>query len=203
MGSKIKSLLNAMRADGIEPKEHGLWHIEREKCPPIISFNRGWATALYRITEGTMHTKGELVMIDHRFELEKHLEFVRTAHGRVLVTGLGLGCVVRGLLAQPDVTDITVIERDISVLKLVAHTLPGSVQIIHADVFGWLTDSTDHFDCAWHDLWSNPDDKEEPLQLSHAKLICNLSNRVQYQGAWAFPRKFKRAYRALQNRRLP
>jgi hypothetical protein len=41
-------------------------------------------------------------MNDFPQELKKHLDFVLRARGRVLVTGLGLGCVVRGLYREAD-----------------------------------------------------------------------------------------------------
>jgi hypothetical protein len=50
----------------------------------------------------------EVVMEDSPRELRRHLPIWMHAHGRVLVTGLGLGCVVRGLLASPHVEYIDV-----------------------------------------------------------------------------------------------
>src|SRR5947209_19945878 len=117
----VSAILQAMRADAVPAGVAGRWAVE--KC--VISerdsaisrrvnsfIPAGTFTVLCCHTMATMmKTRGETVMNDFPSELKKHLEFILSARGRVLVGGLGLGCVVRGLLAYGEVESIDVIER--------------------------------------------------------------------------------------------
>lgn len=158
----------------------------------------GAYTNLWRKTEATMHTYGELVMHDTPQELQTHLNFMLRARGTVLITGLGLGCVARGCLANPAVEHVTIIERDPDVLKLVRPYMPEGprLTIIQADALQWTKQNTQTFSCAWHDLWSDPDAGEPHLQVMHSELLLNCVE-IKTQGAWAFPRFEKTLWRRL------
>jgi spermidine synthase len=134
--------------------------------------------------------EGEVVMEDSRHELQKHLAIWLNATGRVLVTGLGLGCVVRGLLASPQVEHITVVELDPQILRIVGHEFQFNprVTLIRGDAL--TVQLTGQFDYAWHDLWT---DGDEHLQVLHAKLLARFRDQCRIQGAWNLPRHFKRA----------
>ena len=138
----------------------------------------------------TMHTHGEVVMEDTPFELNNHLDFMLKAKGHVLVTGLGLGCVIRGMLANGHVDHVTCIERSQDVLDLVAPHMPATdrLEIIKADALEWTKGTTQRFDCAWHDIWTDRDVGEPHLAQSHTSLIKNCAPKVNFQGAWAYPR---------------
>lgn len=125
-------------------------------------------------------------MEDSQSELQKHLPIWLRARGRVLVTGLGLGCVVRGLLAKPDVDHITVIEIDRSILRIVGHEFESNtrVSLVHGDALAFHPNGH-HWDYAWHDLWT---DGEEHLQCLHARLMAKFFHSCDVQGAWEFPR---------------
>ena len=206
MHPHILQILQSMRADVVPAGKHGLWEVRKmptfgstmSLCGPGI---KGAITCLYRQTLSGNPDDGPnaLVMIDHVLELQTHLEFVLKACGDVLVTGLGLGCVVRGLLTRSAVHSVTVIERDASVLKLVWPSLlkfvgPSllasmpRIRIIHSDALEWAASNTETFDFAWHDLWSDPDKEEQSLQVTHAELFWSLHDFVRNQGAWGFPR---------------
>lgn len=192
----------------IEPQEFGLWKIERLTCGQRIVENRlivlseetvGFPdyTMLSRWTWATLHNvRGEIVMEDSRRELSKHLPIWLGARGRVLVTGLGLGCVVRGLLANPDVDRIEVVEIDRDVARVVGREFTGVSGIAGQRVEVHLGDALEinerwlpgRFDCAWHDLWFETRD----LQLRHAELMLRLRRRCGPQGAWNLPRFTKR-----------
>lgn len=212
------ALLKAARADHIPVAHSGPWHIKKIPqtskldVPMPNAFGRriwiepGLHTYLYRYTEATLHTHGDLVMKDTRDELETHLDFMLKARGRVLITGLGLGCVARGCLANPRVESVTVIERDPDVLRLVRpHFLTpaarlaqaGRYCIIEACAIEWAKNTAERFDCAWHDLWSDPDAQEAHLSVIHSELLSLLCERVDFQGAWAFPRTCKRLWQRL------
>lgn len=187
--------------DKLQPQEFGLWSIRRDS---ISAMADDWArirflhdigfrsyTILYKMTLATLHKKdGEVVMEDSARELRRHLPIWLHARGRILVTGLGLGCVVRGLLANSDVEHITVIEIDAGILRVVGPEFEHNsrVRLIHGDALS-VSLERERFDYAWHDLWT---DGERHLQLLHADLIRRFHGQVQIQGAWQFPKMFKR-----------
>jgi hypothetical protein len=186
------------------PQEFGLWTIERLTCADGVVDGRlvllsektvGFPdyTMLSRWTEQTLHlVRGEVVMEDSARELRKHLPIWLAARGRVLVTGLGLGCVVRGLLANRDVEMIDVVEIDNDILRVVGAEFAGKrrVRLIQGDALRleWSPDS--RWEAAWHDLWV-----EGPnLQMLHAELFFRFHHRARLQGAWAFPREYAKLY---------
>jgi len=196
--------LAAMKADAIPMGWSDLWYIVksnftdptpsiRHKKPVVVP--PGTYTFLYRLTDATLYCDppGEVVMEDTPFELQTHLGFIMQARGRVLVTGLGLGCVVRGLLANPDVQHVTCIEDSEDVLKLVGPHMPKErLTILEADALEWTAKNTEPFDCAWHDLWTDRGNGEPHLDHWHARLLMNCWKTVQRQGAWAFDRQIKK-----------
>lgn len=197
--------LAAMKADAVPAGWSDLWYIIKasftEPTPSIrhgkpVVLPPGQYTFLYRLTDATLHhdPPGEVVMEDTLFELQTHLGFAMHARGRVLVTGLGLGCVVRGLLANPNVQHITCIEDSDDVLKLVGPYMPKErLTIIQADALEWTAKNQEQFDCAWHDLWTDRGNGEPHLDMWHAQLLMNCRKTIKYQGAWAFDRRAKKS----------
>lgn len=192
----------------VKPQDFGLWRIERipagatakliDETTLAMSLRTvGWPdyTMLSHFTMKTLHlVRGDIVMEDSRIELRKHLPIWMKARGRVLVTGLGLGCVVRGLLANRDVDRIEVVEIDRDICRIIGREFAGNARV--GLTLGDALD--DHavagrFDFAWHDLWVDGPD----LQLKHAELFERFGDRCGPQGAWAFPREFARLYARL------
>lgn len=198
------TILVAMKADSIPDGESGLWYITKTtlKAPFATQYHgkdlvvrTGNYTHLYRITDSTLFNQppGEVVMEDTDFELQTHLDFVMHATGRVLVSGLGLGCVVRGLLANPDVLAVTCLENSLDVLKMVAPYMPTDrLTIVYADALEWTANNKTPFDCAWHDVWTNRDNGEPHLDHWHTRLLINCKKTVPVQGAWALDRRLKK-----------
>lgn len=164
----------------------------------------GWPDYTLLRREGTMaglHLEhGEVVMEDSRRELRKHLPIWMAARGRVLKTGLGLGCVVRGLLANPAVTHIDVVEIDADIIERCGAEFVGNprVSLHHADAETWDYGKRS-WDFAWHDLHSFD---EEHLQVKHCRLMARFLSAVAggesgRQGAWAFPRPAGRVAKLL------
>lgn len=182
--------------ESLEPQAFGLWTIRREDVRQVIpNFNK-WVgfdtmTLLYRFTMATLHKPfGEVVMEDSRRELSRHLPIWLRAEGYVLVSGLGLGCVVRGLLASPKVDRITVIESDSQILRIIGKEFEPNerVRLLHGDAL--TIEIADHFDYAWHDLWT---DGDTGLQVLHMRLIMRYRAQCSFQGAWQLPRFAKHA----------
>lgn len=180
--------------DGIEyPFAFGPWRIKRFTGPDVLGFQdpRHPSTVLSRQCTKFLHFDGfDTVMEDSPKELRRHLPIALAAHGRILLTGLGLGCVVRGLLAKPAVEHIDVIESDEQIAQIIGREfLPYSRVTIHmADAFDWTPPNGASWDYAWHDIWSDDND----LQLLHANLMVLFHSRVEKQGAWGMSSWVKR-----------
>lgn len=190
----------------ILPQEFGLWVIERlaaggqliHPTQRAIHVDRcGWPdyTLLRRYTLETMNVGGDVVMEDSRSELRKHLPIWMAARGRVLVTGLGLGCVVRGLLAKTDVDQIDVVEIDDDILRVIGPEFAKNPRVNLHLGDALKIDLPGKFDFAWHDLWI----EGEGLQRLHAKLFVKYRRLCGPQGAWAFPRFAARLFNRRTN----
>lgn len=201
-------ILDAMRAGAIPAGKLGLWTISKANLGrPFeiddhkkrkVMLQPGHYTNLWRFVMSPKEQ--ELVMTDFPHELNTHLDFAMKAHGRVLITGLGLGCVARGCLANPNVGSVTVIERDSDVLQLVQRHMPRTdrLSIIQCDALEFAKSDRWQFDCAWHDLWSDPDKDERHIQVNHAHLFTALFKKVHsFQGAWAMARYQRRLFRRV------
>ena len=185
-----------------------MWSVRKQKIEEsTLTMHRGRVcvlnpctiTALRRLTGSMMHLGGEVVMEDSPFELRSHLNFMLRAHGRVLVTGLGLGCVVRGLLASPAVEFVICVEKSRSVLELVEPFMPKDrVEIINADALVWTQQDDRVFDCAWHDIWADRDNGDPHLSRFHVELLANCREKVAFQGAWDLPRWVKKRFAGLR-----
>jgi hypothetical protein len=176
------------------PREFGLWEIKRVATTdnPLLCLmhGNGPVTLLSRWTDATIHLgAGEVVMNDGRRELRRHLPIWLAARGRVLVTGLGLGCVVRGLLANPDVDRIDVVEIDRKILDVVGAEFAAESRVIlhHADAMRFQRQHPAlRWDYAWHDIWC--EDGDVHLQCLHLRLLEKFNKAAPRQGAWQFPR---------------
>lgn len=174
----------------LKPQTFGPWTIERiSNLPPSLARYVGWSsqTVLSRHTEATLHLyRGEIVMEDSRVELSRHLPIWLAAHGRVLITGLGLGCVVRGLLSKPSVEHIDVVEIDRRVLRVVGPEFAHNPRVtLHEDdalLKEWPTETK--WDYAWHDIWC----EGKGLAHLHVELLGKFNKRIKHQGAWMLPR---------------
>jgi hypothetical protein len=183
----------------LQPQAFGLWTIERYnvETKDLLWVGFPSITLLRRHTLATLHNGGVTVMEDSRRELSRHLPIWLVASGRVLVTGLGLGCVVRGLLISPEVEHVDVVEVDQGILDAVGPEFAGArVTLHHADALTWEPPAGARWDFAWHDIHA-----ERALQVLHAKLLVRYADRVRRQGAWMFPRWAKRGTSILGGKR--
>ncbi len=122
------------------------------------------------------------MMSDTPAEILDHLDFIYEAKGRCLLNGLGLGVVLKALLAKPEVTQVDVVEIEQDVIKLVAPSYNDPrVHIYNADAYTIVWDKTDRWTVAWHDIWANlcSDNLEEMTRL-HRK----YGHKVEWQGSW-------------------
>jgi hypothetical protein len=134
-----------------------------------------------------LHDGRKLWMSDTQAELFDHLEAARrmcdpSCH-RVLIHGLGLGCVVNVALSLDNVEHIDVVEKDWRVIRLVAPQLDHPKLVVHegdAYVYKWA--EGEHWDVVWHDIW--PDISTRNLVGMH-RLYQRFQHRSGWQGFWA------------------
>ena len=204
--AELKNYISAMKASQIPTAVRGLWKITRVRLsrPVLVSrhgkrvvLDAGIYTQLFRYTLALPFetSPGECVMEDSIDELQTHFEFVFRAFGDVLITGLGLGCVARGVQINPRVRSVTVIERDKDILDMVQPYMPKGIEIIHAEAEEWVKSTDRKFDTVWHDLWTDEENGEGSLHVKHGAMIVH-SHRISraFQGAWAFPREFRKRF---------
>lgn len=89
-------------------------------------------------------------------EWHDHRRVLELARGRVVVTGLGLGCIVRAMFARGLVERVTVVEREPDVIAMVWPELAAAygdrLELHQADALtGPLPRG--RWDLAWHDIW--------------------------------------------------
>lgn len=204
----IPALLDACRVpDTVPSGQLGPWCIKRRSVDPKIADSalvrdqmgyRGDHTVLLRVDAPVpapswenLHREweGEIVMEDCLQELRRHLPILLKARGRVLVSGLGLGCVVRGLLSKPEVEHVDCVEIDTDIIRMVGRSFTFERLTIHegdAERIEWPEGA--RWDYAWHDVHS----MDEALPLVHARLIYRYMDRCEHQGAWQLPRYMRR-----------
>lgn len=175
----------------LAPQRFGLWEIERRWFPagsaPARHCGAEQQTALRRLSWRSLHSDaGEIVMEDSRMELARHLPIFMAARGRVLISGLGLGCVLRGLLIKPEVEHVDVVELDPGILRVVGAEFRGHPRVtLHfGDALTVRWPRATAWDFAWHDVWVDG----PGLDRLHTRLIGRYHRRCRHQGAWQMPR---------------
>ena len=91
----------------------------------------------------TLKIANKTCMVDDPPHYLGMIEHSMAYHGHVLCAGLGLGLIVHALNCNPDVTRITVVEREQDVIDLVQPCLPqDKLTILHGDFWDladWYT----------------------------------------------------------------
>jgi hypothetical protein len=139
------------------------------------------------------------VMSDTPSEIREQRDALENATGRVLITGLGLGCLPHALLTKPSVTRIDIIEIDPEVIELTAPTFTDPRVHIHQGdaTKPWaIFPKGTTWDYAWHDIWTfissaNLKDATAEHGISYRRMFTRYVNAVPVQGAWAYQEALK------------
>lgn len=131
----------------------------------------------------THKTRG-VVMSNTPMEVKTNRDAFDQATGRVLVSGLGMGMLLEGLLSKPDVTLVKVIEIDPDVIALVApHFLHDKrFVIVQGDAYAYKPSPGEKYDYVYHDIWDDISADNLPLMN---KLTRRWQNRTPAQGVWS------------------
>lgn len=93
---------------------------------------------------------GSVMMTDAEFERRTNAEFMREAHGDVLIAGLGLGLILDPVVKRCD--SVTVVEINPDVIALVAPQFQN-VSVIHGDILKWSPAKEAKYDTIYFDIW--------------------------------------------------
>lgn len=126
---------------------------------------------------------GTLVMSDTPSEMRDHFYAVHKATGSCLLNGLGIGMVLKAILAKKEVTDVTVVELSEEVLQMVApHYSDPRVTFVHASAFTYQPPKGKRYQMVWHDIWDYI--CADNLPEMH-RLHRRYGRRSDWQGSWA------------------
>jgi spermidine synthase len=125
---------------------------------------------------------GTVVMSDTPAEMRDHYTAVRNARGSCLINGLGIGMVLKAILAKPDVTDVTVVELAREVIDLVSPSYAcDRVKFVHADAMTYQPPKGKRYGMVWHDIWDSIcADNLDDMKALHRK----YGPRADWQGSW-------------------
>ena len=142
----------------------------------------------------------DVVMSNTPMEVRTNAAFIRAARGDVLIHGLGLGMVLKAILAKRSVRSVLVVEKHREVIELVGPTYHADprVHIVHEDALEFTGLRGQRFDVAWHDIWTWISDENLPEMF---RLHRRWGRRVGWQGSWC--RDACEDMRAGAHRRLP
>jgi len=177
----------------IPEAQSGDWRVEKftvseedaklERIRAVFSFsNRGRGVPAGDYTR--LCYNGAVVMSDTPDEIMDYRYFMNIATGNVLINGLGLGVVLKGVLFKDSVEKVIVNEISEDVIRLVVPSIKDErVTINHADAFIWKPDDL-RFNAVWHDIWDNIcSDNLESMKCLHRKYGHYLQ-KPSYQGSW-------------------
>ena len=123
------------------------------------------------------------MMSDTPAEVADHISFMYQAEGRVLVNGLGLGVVIKGLLLNPRVQAIDVVEINQDIINLVwpVYEKHKQVRLYPGNAFTIQWPPGARWDCVWHDIWPEicTDNLPEITRLKR-----KYARRCTWQAAW-------------------
>lgn len=128
----------------------------------------------------------QVIMSDTQAEICDHMEPIRQAkNGLALINGLGLGVVLQGILDEPAIEHLTVVENSPDVITLVGShwqdRYGDRLTIMLADAFDWQPPKNTRYCVVWHDIWSNI--TSDNLPEMH-KLHRKYGRRCGWQGSW-------------------
>ncbi len=165
----------AMRVtDLLPPRGHrgrarlGRWRVGADEAAEALAMQERWSPGAegHPLPAGeysVLLVDDEFSMSDAPFVLRNYAVFLEEAAGDVLLTGLGLGCLVRGLLARPAVRTVTVLELHAEVLELIGpHHRHPHLELVHADALAWRPPPGRTWDVAMLDI---TDDRELVTRL--------------------------------------
>ncbi len=126
---------------------------------------------------------GTTVMSDTEAELRDHMIAEWHARGHCLINGLGLGALLKAVLKNPEVTQVTVIEISQDLIDLISPFYQDPrVSFVCADAFKYEPPKGIHYGMVWHDIWDTICTDNLPEMT---KLHRKYGKLCDWQGSWA------------------
>lgn len=178
----------------IPENSNGIWKVERftvgateAMFHAISQIGKGVGDRSVPEGEYTRLMRGStVVMSDTPSEYRDHRYFISKASGKVLVAGLGLGCVTRCVASKPDVTEVVVVERSPEVIAMVwphiEREFGSKVKLVVSDINEYRPAKGEKFDCAWYDIWDYLSSGNLPEMTRIARRFAKTV--VGYRGFW-------------------
>lgn len=134
------------------------WQIRRKKCPMLRGYYNGIMEMPIANTIIALNHKNDLWMSVSPREIESHAAALHHMHGHTVIMGAGMGISLFNALLNDDVSKVTVIEKDQSVIDII-HELHKfkpwdnwhKVEFVCIDAFDYVPDSK--VDFLWIDIW--------------------------------------------------
>ena len=120
----------------------------------------------------------DTVMQDTQHEYAEHQPLWDNATGDVLIGGLGIGFVNQKLMDNPDVTSVTIIEKNQEVIDMVWGHCPkdDTFTLIHADIEIWAP--TQNYHVGWFDTWLTSN------AMSHREYVKYMTGKYEKSCKW-------------------
>jgi hypothetical protein len=167
-------------ADGLTVGECSIAHRTITPLEAARSTFQGLQTTVG--TYATLHVGGVFMMSDTLTERLTNRYLLRKAHGEVLIGGLGMGMVLHGMAKKAK--RVTVIERSQDCIDLIGPSLPGNVEIIHADVMEWKPPKGQMWDCIYFDIWPTIDTDNLPEMTKLHRRFAMRKPVTGWMGSW-------------------
>ena len=140
------------------------------------------------VTYPAVKENGRIWMTVSPIEIHTMRPHVAAAHGRVLTYGLGLGYFAFHASAKPEVTSVTVVERDPRVIRLFRrYLLPhfpegNKITVVEADAFAYAREEMPRggYDFVFADTWHDPSDGVEMYRRFRATELLSPTTEFRY-----------------------
>ena len=176
-GDPMDSLPRPEVAALYRPQRSGSWELT---VTPLVFCPSYWGPARPVENMAALQRNGDVWMSLSPMELESQAIGVAAARGHVAIMGLGMGWAAAECALDPEVDQVTVIERDPEVIALhrelaLFDRLPGGcgkkVRIVERDALEWRPDA--RVDLLIPDIWLplvSPDDRAAEVARMQANV---------------------------------
>lgn len=156
-GDPMDTLPRAEVAALYRPQRSGAWELT---LTPLVMCPSYWGPARMVENMAALRRMDDVWMSLSPMEMESQAIGVAAAHGHVVIMGLGMGWAAAECALDPDVTQVTVIERDPAVIAMhrelaLFDRLSGGcgakVRIVAGDALVWRPDAP--VDLLMPDIW--------------------------------------------------
>lgn len=159
------------------------YQIKRFELPVMAGY---WSSGNDAGVGISLNKNGETIMSCTPMELESHVIAQKSAHGRVVVAGLGLAMITCSLLKKPNIKQLVVLEKERQIIDLypsilsdddralwVQNMKSGRLKVLELDCTEVLPASAreaiGRVDYLWNDTWNALGSKEA---LPRTQFLC-------------------------------